>query len=79
MKKLTLNKETLTRLTPGRMATVRGAMPVGGWSEDVCGGSALHLCVSDSPCNTVDTCAPNCPYPPVCTGTMSSGITKPEP
>ena len=78
MKKLVLNKETLARISPDRVAAVRGAMPVSGWTEDACGTSALHLCVTDSPCNSVDTCAPRCPNPPVCTGTMSGGPTKPQ-
>jgi len=75
MKKLALNKETLTRLTPGRLATVQGAMRPVGDSLD-CGSN--QTCITDYPCNSDLTCDPKCAQP-VCTSSMSVSITKPIP
>lgn len=73
MKKLALNKETLTRLTPGRLATVQGAMRPVGESND-CPASNT-ACISDYPCNTDLSCDPKCAQP--CASGMSVSITKP--
>lgn len=79
MKKLVLNKETLVSLSPERILTVQGGMQKETWSDD-CGASVQHRCITDAPCNTVNTCAPQC-EPPVCTGGMSrpSGRGTEEP
>ncbi len=76
MKKLSLNKETLTRLSGGSLAGVHGAMRPVTNTLDACGGSSPTTCISDAPCNTVNTCAPACQ--PGCASGMSVSITKPQ-
>lgn len=75
MKKLILNKETLVSLSPERLFMVNGAMQKETWTDD-CGPSARRACITDSPCNTDQTCFPRC-YTH-CQGGMSKPDTQPD-
>jgi hypothetical protein len=71
MRRLILNKETLLSLTPDRLKGVGGAMMPETWTIDVCEIETRRNCrmVTEFPCNSVDTCAPQCL--PNCQGGMS--------
>ncbi len=69
MQKLVLNKETLVALTAEHIAVVQGAMPPETWTDDGCGVQTRGCHVTDFPCNSVDTCDPQCQGN--CKGTMS--------
>lgn len=74
MRKLFLNKETLVFLTSERLAVVNGAMMPETWTIDVCEIVTRRNCrvLTESPCNSVDTCEPKCPN-----GQCRGGMSKP--
>jgi hypothetical protein len=74
MRKLLLNKETLVALTSERLVLVQGAMLPESWTVDVCEIETRRTCkvLTEYPCNSVDTCEPQCPL----TG-CKGGLSKP--